>query len=212
VEGTKKKKIVIGIIILIILIALMGIIIFITSKPKVELNKAISFIKEGEYKKAHNYINNTSNEKNKRIVKEILTKVFCDKMGDGLGELTTIFTEATNIIYKVDLTNIDYSLDDNLTGRVENLQEYIKLKDHISKEMLIAEIGETYDIYFEITEYMNLNFKEFLNKFLDENFTAEIQGVASKLYSISVYFDNVENMYESRPETQDIWEEIEKYV
>ena len=38
-EGTKKKKIVIAISILIFSIALIGIIIFVVSKPKIELNK-----------------------------------------------------------------------------------------------------------------------------------------------------------------------------
>lgn len=208
----KKKKIAIIISVLIVIIALIAIITYIVNKPKIELNKAISYIKEGEYKKAYNYINSTSNEKNKRIVKEILTEIFNYKMADGLDELTTIFTEGTNIIYKVDLTNIDYSLDDNLTVRVENLQEYIKLRDQFSKEMLIEEMDESYDMYFEIAEYINLNFKDFLNRFLDETFTAEIQDIASDLYTLSIKLNNIGDIYEYLPETQDIWEEIEKYV
>lgn len=208
----KKKKIVIIISVLIIIIALTGIITYVANKPKIELNKAISYIKEGEYKKAHDYINNTSNEKNKRIVKEILTEVFCDKIGDGSEEITTIFTEGTNIIYKIDINNIDYSLDDNLTVRVENLQEYIKLKDDFSKEMLIEEMNEIYDMYFETTEYVHLNFKEFINRIFDKTFTSEIQEISSDLYSISVKLKNIGNMYEFLPESQDIWEEIEKYV
>lgn len=211
-EGNKKKKIVIGISILIILISLIGIIIYAVNKPKVKLNKAISYIKEGEYKKAHDYINSTSNEKNKRIVKEILTEIFCYKIGDGVEEVTTIFTEGTNIIYKIDINNIDYSLDDNLTVRVENLQEYIKLKDDFSKEMLIEEMDEIYDMYFETTEYVHLNFKEFMNRIFDKTFASEIQEISSDLYTISVKLKNIGNIYEFLPETQDIWEEIEKYV
>lgn len=78
--------------------------------------------------------------------------------------------------------------------------------------MLIEEMDEIYDMYFETTEYVHLNFKEFMNRIFDKTFASEIQEISSDLYTISVKLKNIGNIYEFLPETQDIWEEIEKYV
>ena len=60
--------------------------------------------------------------------------------------------------------------------------------------MLIEEMDEIYDMYFETTEYVHLNFKEFMNRIFDKTFASEIQEISSDLYTISVKLKNIGNI------------------
>ena len=57
----KNKKILVLIISIIMIVAIVSLII---AMPKIQLNKAVNYLKNGEYKEAYQYINNKSNEEN----------------------------------------------------------------------------------------------------------------------------------------------------
>ncbi len=115
----KKSKILIGIILVIIVIA---IIILVALMPNIQLNKAVEYLKDGNYKEAYSYVNNKNNEKNRTIIRELNTSIFCDRASDGINKITEIVKKCTDIINKVDMNNIDYSLDDNINIYVKTLK------------------------------------------------------------------------------------------
>ena len=137
----KNKKILVLIISIIMIVAIVSLII---AMPKIQLNKAVNYLKNGEYKEAYQYINNKSNEENKEIVKELTTEIFCDRAGKGIKKVGSIMNQCTNILKKVNRDDIDYTLDDNVNADVSALSSYILLEDEISKEMISDEMQDCY--------------------------------------------------------------------
>ena len=110
------------------------------------------------------------------------------------------------------MTDIDYTLDDNINIDVQSLEKYIALEDEISKDMIAEELAETYDLYFNILKYVNENFYNVLNHINDDEFIDNVNNLASDMTKISndcyAYSDN----HNLNPKTVDLYEEINKYI
>lgn len=206
-----NKGIKIGIIIA-ILVVIVGSVGFIIFKPTLELNKAVEYLKDGNYKEAHSYVNNKNNEKNKTIIRELNTSIFCDRAGNGISKVTEIVKQCTNIINKVDMNNIDYSLDDNINIYVESLDDYISLENEVSKDMISTELQETYDIYFSIIKYMRENYYDMLNHIKDEKFIKETNDLTNKMTRIANDCYSYADNHKFQAKTQDIYKEIKQYI
>lgn len=205
----KKENLFKYIIILSIVFILLIMIIF---KPKYELNKAINYIESGEYSTAYEYINSKSNSKNKRIIKELISQIFIKKASSGIKQIISIANKGTDIINDVKKSKIDYSLDDNLNVQVKALEKYIVLEDEITTNMIIDEISETYDLYFECLMICNENFIDILNKISDKNFINILKDLSDKMEILSIKVTNTGNIYTFLPETTDIYNKIDKYI
>lgn len=205
----KSKKIIFLILVVIIII---GIIFAILFKPKYELNKAISYLKYGEYKKAYEYIEKKENNENKIIIKELITQCFCDRISSGLKKSNSIVSECTALVYKINMNNIDYTLDDNINIDVEGLDSYISLENEITKDMIIDELSTTYDLYFKQLKYMRENFYDILNRWGNEDFINEIKNLASDMIIVSNETTAVSDNYKFNPKSKDIYEKISKYI
>ncbi len=202
------KKIIIIFIILILIALMVG---GVSLKPKYELNKAIEYIKNGEYSKACTYISDKRDENNIKVVKELISVELITKMNGGLEQIATIANKATEIIRKTDFNNIDYSLDDSLNIYVEKLEDYIKLKDIIPKDILIADnkVYETYDLYFEVLEFINSNFTNILNHINENDIDVnEINQLSLKLETISINIKSIVDNYNFDMKTHQIYGEI----
>lgn len=207
----KKKILIIILICIVVIIAGILIGINIKEKPTRELNKAVDMIKNGTYKEAYDFISNTENEENIRIIKELLSIIIINKMSGGIEEITEIATESTNIVYEIDKDNIDYSLDDQVDIRVEGLKDYIDFKNKIPKDLLIPEVIDIYDGYFNCLDYVYNNCKSMLNRIKDKEFPKEIQDLSNEMYTIAVKIQSFVNNYKCLSETDAIYEENEKY-
>lgn len=205
----KKSKILIGIILVIIVIA---IIILVAIMPNIQLNKAVEYLKDGKYKETYAYINDKNNEKNKTIIRELNTIIFCDRASDGINKITEIVKKCTDIINKVDMNNIDYSLDDNINIYVKTLDDYIALENELSKDMISTELRETYDIYFSMIKYMRENYYDVLNHIKDENFIEETNELADNMTRISNDCFSYADNHKLKAKTQDIYKEIKQYI
>lgn len=205
----KKSKILIGIILVIIVIA---IIILVAIMPNIQLNKAVEYLKDGKYKETYAYINDKNNEKNKTIIRELNTIIFCDRASDGINKITEIVKKCTDIINKVDMNNIDYSLDDNINIYVKTLDDYIALENELSKDMISTELQETYDIYFSMIKYMRENYYDVLNHIKDENFIEETNDLANNMTRISNDCFSYADNHKVQAKTQDIYKEIKQYI
>lgn len=205
----KKSKILIGIILVIIVIA---IIILVALMPNIQLNKAVEYLKDGNYKEAYSYVNNKNNEKNRTIIRELNTSIFCDRASDGINKITEIVKKCTDIINKVDMNNIDYSLDDNINIYVKTLDDYIALENELSKDMISTELQETYDIYFSMIKYMRENYYDVLNHIKDENFIEETNDLANNMTRISNDCFSYADNHKLQAKTQDIYKEIKQYI
>lgn len=205
----KNKKILVLIILIIMIVTIVALIIAI---PKIQLNKSVNYLKNGEYKEAYQYINNKSNEENKEIVKELITEIFCDRADKGFQRLNNIANQCTNIMKSVDRDNIDYTLDDNVNLDVLALSNYILLEDEISSDMISDELRDCYTKYFYILKYVKENFYDVLDHINDAEFISNVANIgtdmnkmASDLYS---YADN----HKFKAKTQDIYQEIKSYI
>lgn len=155
----KNRNIILfGIITLVLLIGSVGFFLF---KPKIELNQSINYIKEGEYEKAYNCA--SKNEKNKKIIQEVISGIYAERVTSGVTQMTQIANEATQIILKTNKTNIDYTADDRLNIRVEQLDDYIAIETKIKLYMLISELEDTHELYFDIMKRVRANFYDVLN-------------------------------------------------
>ncbi|MBS6252537.1 MAG: hypothetical protein KH434_04830 [Clostridium sp.] len=199
-------------IIIAILVVIVGIVGFIIFKPTLELNKAVEYLKDGNYKEAYSYVNNKNNEKNKTIIRELNTSIFCDRAGNGINKVTEIVKQCTNIINKVDMNDIDYSLDDNINIYVESLDDYISLENELSKDMISSELQETYDVYFSIIKYMRENYYDVLNHIKDEKFIKETNDLANKMTRIANDCYSYADNHKFQAKTQDIYKEIKQYI
>ncbi len=201
----KKKTILIMLLIIIFIILIVGIIII---KPRYELNKAVEYIKEGEYNKAYTYINSKGNKDNIKIVKELISLKLTENMSKGSEQITSICNKGIEILKKVNINKIDYSLDDNLNIHVNKLEDYIKIKDNISKEMIIEDMDETYDLYFEVLEFVNVNFIDILNNVQKGNFISQVTQMSTKLETIGLDIQSIEDNYNFGTKTREIYNEI----
>lgn len=205
----KSKKIILLIVAILIIIGITFIIIY---KPTYELNKAVGYLKYGKYKEAYEYIESKDNEENKRIIRELITQSFCSKASRGMEKCYNITTEATNIMLKVAGNKIDYSLDDYLNIYVEELDNYIKLENEISKNMILDELSETYDLYFKQLKYIRENFYDVLKQIDNDNFATELYDLADDMTIVANETQSVSDNYNYNPKTLDIYEEISKYI
>lgn len=206
----KKKILIITIICIVVIIAGILVGINIKEKPTRELNKAVDMIRNGTYKEAYDFINDTENEQNIRIIKELISLIMINKMSGGIEEISQFATESTNIVYKIDKDNIDYSLDDQVDIRVDGLKDYIDVKNKIPKDILLPEVYDIYDGYFHCLEYVYNNCKGMLNRIKDKSFLKEIQDLSNEMYTIAVKIQSFVNNYKCLPETESIYEENEK--
>ena len=174
----KNKKILVLIISIIMIVAIVSLII---AMPKIQLNKAVNYLKNGEYKEAYQYINNKSNEENKEIVKELTTEIFCDRAGKGIKKVGSIMNQCTNILKKVNRDDIDYTLDDNVNADVSALSSYILLEDEISKEMISDEMQDCYTKYFYILKYVKENFYDMLDNIDDDEFISNVANLGTDM-------------------------------
>lgn len=198
----KKSKIIILVILIAIIIA--GVCVIVISKPSRELDKAIDYLKYEKYKEAYEYIENTQNEENKIIIKELLSEIFCDKMSKGIQKQTNIANEAANVFTIVDRDNINESLDDNININVKGLDAYIELENKISKNMIIKELKETYDTYFETTKYVRNNFIDVLNRIDDDDFLNYLGTLSSNMIKVANDLQSVSDNYDFNPKTDKI--------
>lgn len=205
----KSKKIILIITALLIVGAIAFIIIY---KPTYQLNKAIQYLKYGEYKKAYEYIESKGNEENKIIIKELITQSFCDRIASGMDKCATISTECAKVITKTKKGNVDYTLDDDINISVKALDPYIALENQISKDMILSELSGTYDLYFKAIKYTRENFYDVLNHINDENFISDLENLASDMVIISNELNSVSDNYNYNPRSLDIYEKISKYI
>lgn len=196
-------------IIIILFTILLIFTIFI--KPKYELNNAVNLIKDSNYEQAYIYICNTENKNNIKIVKELITMKFLNYMTGGLNQMTNIANQGTEIVKKASKSrnNIDYSLDDTLNIYVKTLNEYIEIKNKIPKEMVISELSNSYDLYFEALEFVSTNFVDMLNHIDDENFWNQCSELSTISHSIAADIMSVNYNYDFSEKTQEIYKEME---
>lgn len=205
----KSKKIILSIIAILIVVVIAFIIIY---KPTYELNKAIKYLKHGKYKEAYEYIESKSNEENKTIVKELITQSFCNRISSGMEKCYSITMECVSVINKVEKGNVDYTLDDNINISIKALDTYINLENEISKDMILDELSETYDLYFKQIKYIRENFYDILNHIDDENFTTDVENLAGDMIIVANELTSVSDNYNYNPKSLDIYKEISKYI
>lgn len=205
----KKRLIVLSILVAIIVIAI-GVVM--VAMPKIQLNKAVNYLKNGEYKTAYSYINSKSNTENKEIVKELITTIFCDRASSGIEKVGNIGKQCTNVMQKVDRNNIDYTLDDNININVQALEDYILLEDEISKDMISNELQESYTTYFNILKYVKENFYNVLEHINDDNFINEVGNLSTDMNKIANACFSYSDNHKFKAKTQDIYKEIKSYI
>lgn len=201
-----NKKIIIGIIIVLVLF----IIIFIVFKPRYELNKAVKYIEHGDYKEAHEYIQSKNNEENKIIVKELITEIFFNKAGKGIQKVGNIISESTNVVRKVNLDDIDYTLDDNINIEVKALDAYINLENEITKDMIDKKMQESYDLYFSIIKYVNKNFYDVLNHIYDNAFIDKVSSLSSDMTKVANDCYSYADNHTFNKKSEEIYKKISK--
>ena len=204
----KNKKILVLIISIIMIVAIVSLII---AMPKIQLNKAVNYLKNGEYKEAYQYINN-SNEENKEIVKELTTEIFCDRAGKGIKKVGSIMNQCTNILKKVNRDDIDYTLDDNVNADVSALSSYILLEDEISKEMISDEMQDCYTKYFYILKYVKENFYDMLDNIDDDEFISNVANLGTDMNKMANDCFSYADNHKFKAKTQDIYQEISSYI
>ena len=205
----KNKKILVLIISIIMIVAIVSLII---AMPKIQLNKAVNYLKNGEYKEAYQYINNKSNEENKEIVKELTTEIFCDRAGKGIKKVGSIMNQCTNILKKVNRDDIDYTLDDNVNADVSALSSYILLEDEISKEMISDEMQDCYTKYFYILKYVKENFDDMLDNIDDDEFISNVANLGTDMNKMANDCFSYADNHKFKAKTQDIYQEISSYI
>lgn len=205
----KNKKILVLIISIIMIVAIVSLII---AMPKIQLNKAVNYLKNGEYKEAYQYINNKSNEENKEIVKELTTEIFCDRAGKGIKKVGSIINQCTNIMKKVDTNDIDYTLDDNVNTDVVALSNYILLEDEISSDMISDELQDCYTKYFYILKYVKENFYDMLDHINDDEFISNVANLGTNMNKMANDFFSYADNHKFKAKTQDIYQEISSYI
>lgn len=205
----KNKKILVLIISIIMIVAIVSLII---AMPKIQLNKAVNYLKNGEYKEAYQYINNKSNEENKEIVKELTTEIFCDRAGKGIKKVGSIMNQCTNILKKVNRDDIDYTLDDNVNADVSALSSYILLEDEISKEMISDEMQDYYTKYFYILKYVKENFYDMLDNIDDDEFISNVANLGTDMNKMANDCFSYADNHKFKAKTQDIYQEISSYI
>jgi hypothetical protein len=205
----KNKKILVLIISIIMIVAIVSLII---AMPKIQLNKAVNYLKNGEYKEAYQYINNKSNEENKEIVKELTTEIFCDRAGKGIKKVGSIMNQCTNILKKVNRDDIDYTLDDNVNADVSALSSYILLEDEISKEMISDEMQDCYTKYFYILKYVKENFYDMLDNIDDDEFISNVANLGTDMNKMANDCFSYADNHKFKAKTQDIYQEISSYI
>lgn len=205
----KNKKILVLIISIIMIVAIVALII---AMPKIQLNKAVNYLKNGEYKEAYQYINNKSNEENKEIVEELTTEIFCDRAGKGIQKLDNITNQCINIMKKVDRNDIDYKLDDNVNTDVLALSNYILLEDEISSDMISDELQDCYTKYFYILKYVKENFYDILDHINDDEFISNVANLGTDMNKMANDFFSYADNHKFKAKTQDIYQEISSYI
>lgn len=80
----------------------------------------------------------------------------------------------------------------------------VKLKNKISKERVSKEIYESYELYFEILEFINMNFIDILNYLGDEKFSNELSQLVMKSSEVEEDFNSSEDNYKFNEKTIDI--------
>ena len=205
----KGKK---GIILLIIIIVLIVMGILMVVIPKIQLNKAVNYIKDGEYKAAYSYINSKNNEENKVIVKELITTIFCDRASSGIEKVGNIAQQCTNVVQKIDRDDIDCTLDDSINIDVQALGNYILLEDEISKDMISNELQESYTTYFNILKYVKENFYNVLEHINDDNFINEVGNLSTDMNKIANACFSYSDNHKFKAKTQDLYKEIKSYI
>ena len=202
----KNKKILVLIISIIMIVAIVSLII---AMPKIQLNKAVNYLKNGEYKEAYQY---KSNEENKEIVKELTTEIFCDRAGKGIQKLDNITNQCINIMKKVDRNDIDYTLDDNVNTDVLALSNYILLEDEISSDMISDELQDCYTKYFYILKYVKENFYDILDHINDDEFISNVANLGTDMNKMANDFFSYADNHKFKAKTQDIYQEISSYI
>lgn len=205
----KSKKIILLIVAILIIIGITFIIIY---KPTYELNKAVEYLKNGKYKEAYEYIESKVNEENKTIIKELITQSFCNRIAGGMEKCYSITMDCVSVINKVEKGNVDYTLDDNINISIKALDTYINLENEISKDMILDELSETYDLYFKQIKYIRENFYDILNHIDDENFITDVENLAGDMMIVSNELTSVSDNYNYNPKSLDIYENISKYI
>ena len=180
--------------------------------PKIQLNKAVNYIKDGVYKAAYSYINSKNNEENKVIVKELITTIFCDRASSGIEKVGNIAQQCTNVVQKIDRDDIDYTLDDSINIDVQALGNYILLEDEISKDMISNELQESYTTYFNILKYVKENFSNVLEHIEDDDFISHVSSLSTDMNKISNDCFSYADNHKFKSKTQDIYKDIKGYI
>lgn len=205
----KKRLIVLSIVIAIIVVTI-GVVMVVM--PKIQLNKAVSYLKDGEYETAYSYINSKNNKENKEIVKELITTIFCDRASSGIEKVGKIANQCTNVVQKVNRNNIDYTLDDSINIDVQALDAYISLEDEISKDMISTELQESYTTYFNILKYVKENFYNVLEHINDENFISDVSNLSTGMNKIANACFSYSDNHKFKSKTKDIYNDIKGYI
>ena len=143
-----------------------------------------------------------------KIIKELISMILLDYMTGGIEQMTLIANKGTEVIQNTDLNNIDYSADDTINIFVKKLNDYIEIKNKIPKEMIIKELAESYNLYFEILEFVNANFVDLLNKIENEEFMNKLLQLAEKSYIITADITSIEHNYKFSEKTHELYKEI----
>lgn len=211
-KGKEKMKKTMKIILIAFTFIIIALGVFwIVYKPMYDLNKAVELLKNGEYKVSYDYVINKNNEENKQIVKEIITNIFINQTVKGNEKIATIADKCNNIILSVDRDNIDNTLDDIINIEINSLDSYINLENEISKEMIVEELSDVYDTYFETLKFTRNNFINILDKLEDKEFLNNVQNKVYDVTSMASYLQSFEDNYIYNPKSIDIYEKEIKY-
>ena len=186
------KKIIFVLLTIVILTIVGGS--YLVIKPNYQLNKAVNYLKQEDYSSAYRYIINTNNEENIEIVQDVITGIFFDYSNKGLNKATDIINQAADVLTHIDAQNIDYTLDNKINNSVQTIDDYIALKNKITKHMIRSDFEETYDFYFTYLEFIKATFYNFLDHVDEPNYLEKIFDMSNNMskthYQLISFLDN----------------------
>lgn len=197
----KKIKIIISCVLSIIII-IGGIFFSIgtnTSENKKyskEFINAIDYIKNEEYIKAYDEINN-SNEKEKEIIQTILLNKLIKEIDKNKEISEKLNEEAKNITDYLTYTSL-YSKDDKYQQNIDKIydEEFSKLYDiktKITSNIMFSDSIEYYNSYFELLDLENGVFKNYEYNILNDkdNLLNRLNSIETKLNNLTDEYNKV---------------------
>lgn len=203
-------------IIIVAIVILAGIFMWQIVIPKYNLNIALNYIDNKNYKEAYSHIQKYGKQKDKQLIDNIIINIFFDRQTNFVDEMSSIFKEITDIFKEesAKIKNkeiIDYSKDDIVTEKIDKLNEYAKDVNIFPKDIFPEYFSESYDKYFDlITDVMlycrnpldSAKSNTQLNQYSSNltNLTNLSIEIAEEMFKISIKYDfkQIPNKYKTR--------------